>query len=617
MNSTISPHQNNNPSNQSPQSHSADSVDSSQSHLPPSLTSFALHPSYRRHISTNFSPLPKTTHNPLFPSPRPLIKNSILERIHHPDLIKLIQNTEDIEYGEDELDSETEGDDTLYPDCKFLTSDTFVNRYTQSASRTAVTGCVELTRAICQGSITNAIAVVRPPGHHAGLPMGTEVSLFNSPDSFGGNFGKGNDNNDNNDNNDHFEENIEEMIEKNIENENFGKEIGIQGFCIYNNIAIAAQSALIEHPDVVKKVAIVDFDIHHGNGTQSIFYEKENVLFISIHRFAESFFPESGWFDETGTNSGNGFSINIPMENIKIRNLDFLMAFAAVILPILAEFCPDMIFISAGMDLLRGDPIGQMKYLSVEVIYHIIYILTVGKFNNDKIEQIGNTDQNERADQNNTNEDPQNIGRGTTIKHHTNRVLVALEGGYNDSVVADGIQTIVQALLDATNENIGKRSINQTQGEIFQDDGLNEKNGENNFEIINFDNLNTVYNVISNQVQKDNNDEVFDHSYEVFDPDNDGADIYQFYTTLHSAIQRFDQFWSKKLLKNPICEQLFQKIRQFEQEVCPVDKGELYCVGRLQGISKPLKFWEKFVQIWVSGEFLYRLWMKTIDRYVQ
>jgi len=121
------------------------------------------------------------------------------------------------------------------------------------------------------------------------------------------------------------------------------------GFCIFNNAAIAATVAL----DRVDKVAIIDWDLHHGNGTQTIFSADDRVLFCSIHQ--GNIFPYTGWVDEIGTGAGKGFTINAPIR-AGSTIADYRLVFEEVFLPALEMFRPDATIISAGQDALFDDP---------------------------------------------------------------------------------------------------------------------------------------------------------------------------------------------------------------------------------------------------------------------
>jgi acetoin utilization deacetylase AcuC-like enzyme len=121
------------------------------------------------------------------------------------------------------------------------------------------------------------------------------------------------------------------------------------GFCIFNNVAIAAAVAL----DRLDKVAIIDWDLHHGNGTQKIFSASDRVLFCSVHQ--GNIFPHTGWVDEIGTGLGKGFTINAPMR-AGSTIADYRLIFEDVFIPALLQFKPEVIIVSAGQDPLFDDP---------------------------------------------------------------------------------------------------------------------------------------------------------------------------------------------------------------------------------------------------------------------
>jgi len=125
------------------------------------------------------------------------------------------------------------------------------------------------------------------------------------------------------------------------------------GFCLFNNVAVAAARALRE----VDRVAVVDWDLHHGNGTQEIFYESERVLFCSVHQ--AGLFPGTGWPEERGTGPGAGYTVNAPLEPGS-TGADYALVFRKVFIPVLRRFGPDVILVSAGQDALAGDPLGSM-----------------------------------------------------------------------------------------------------------------------------------------------------------------------------------------------------------------------------------------------------------------
>ena len=127
------------------------------------------------------------------------------------------------------------------------------------------------------------------------------------------------------------------------------------GFCFYNNVAVAAAHALASG---VARVAIVDIDVHHGNGTQWIFYDDPRVLYISSHQFP--FYPGTGAADETGTGAGAGFNVNIPLE-AGATDADYDLVYRTIAVPILRQFKPRLTIISAGYDAHEADPLASMR----------------------------------------------------------------------------------------------------------------------------------------------------------------------------------------------------------------------------------------------------------------
>jgi len=127
------------------------------------------------------------------------------------------------------------------------------------------------------------------------------------------------------------------------------------GFCLYNNIAIAAAAL---RADGANRVAIVDIDVHHGNGTQSSFYADPTVLFVSSHQFP--YYPGTGAAGEIGTGAGRGFTVNLPMEAGAI-DAEYEDLYAARVVPALESFAPDVILVSAGYDAHERDPLAGMR----------------------------------------------------------------------------------------------------------------------------------------------------------------------------------------------------------------------------------------------------------------
>jgi len=177
--------------------------------------------------------------------------------------------------------------------------DTYATSDSYHLALLAVGGCCAAVDHILTGKATNGLAIVRPPGHHAGR--------------------------------DH-----------------------VSGFCLFNNVAAAARHAQMAHG--VKRVMILDFDVHHGNGTQDIFYEDDSVLFVSMHLFAPFFYPGIGSLNETGRGRGEGFTVNIPLPPY-VGDNGYLRLLNEVVLPRVAVFRPEFILVSAGFDAHWRDPL--------------------------------------------------------------------------------------------------------------------------------------------------------------------------------------------------------------------------------------------------------------------
>jgi len=130
------------------------------------------------------------------------------------------------------------------------------------------------------------------------------------------------------------------------------------GFCLFNNVAVAAAHA---HALGAAKVAIVDYDVHHGNGTQHIFEADPETLYVSLHQYP--FYPGTGAAGEIGRDRGKGFTVNLPLE-AGCADDDYRQAFAEVVLPVLREYSPDVLLVSAGFDAHERDPLAGMQLTS-------------------------------------------------------------------------------------------------------------------------------------------------------------------------------------------------------------------------------------------------------------
>jgi acetoin utilization deacetylase AcuC-like enzyme len=130
------------------------------------------------------------------------------------------------------------------------------------------------------------------------------------------------------------------------------------GFCLFNNVAVAAAHARSRGAG---RVAIVDYDVHHGNGTQHIFEADPNVLYVSLHQFP--FYPGTGAVDEIGSGAGKGFTVNLPLEVGSVDD-DYRIAFSDVVVPVLRQYNPDLLLVSAGFDAHERDPLAGMRLTS-------------------------------------------------------------------------------------------------------------------------------------------------------------------------------------------------------------------------------------------------------------
>uniref|UniRef100_A0A4W5LUL1 Histone deacetylase n=1 Tax=Hucho hucho TaxID=62062 RepID=A0A4W5LUL1_9TELE len=236
-------------------------------------------------------------------------------------------------------------------------SDTVWNEMHSSGAVRMAVGCViELAFKVAAGELKNGFAVVRPPGHHA-------------------------------------------------------EESTAMGFCFFNSVAITAK--LLQQKLGVSKILIVDWDIHHGNGTQQAFYNNPNVLYISMHRYDDgNFFPGSGAPEEVGVGPGVGFNTNIAWTGgvePPMGDVEYLTAFRTVVMPIANEFSPDVVLVSAGFDAVEGhqSPLGGYN-VTAKCFGHLTKQL---------------------------------------MKLAGGRVVLALEGGHDLTAICDASESCVAALL--------------------------------------------------------------------------------------------------------------------------------------------------------------------------
>lgn len=184
-----------------------------------------------------------------------------------------------------------------------LDADTFFSPKSLAAAEAAAGGVIDLTTALLQGHATAGVALVRPPGHHATANRA-------------------------------------------------------MGFCLLNNVALAAAHALASGAE---RVMIVDWDVHHGNGTQDIFWRDPRVVYFSTHQ--HPLYPGSGYREEVGEDEGRGFTVNVPLS----RGADdaaLLEVWQRLLLPIMTQFAPRLLLVSAGYDAHERDPLASLRVSS-------------------------------------------------------------------------------------------------------------------------------------------------------------------------------------------------------------------------------------------------------------
>jgi len=183
-----------------------------------------------------------------------------------------------------------------------LDMDTSTCAKSYEAALFAAGGLLELIKAVMEGKLNNGFAMVRPPGHHAERDRA-------------------------------------------------------MGFCLFNNVAIGAYHALKNFS--LEKILVVDWDVHHGNGTQNSFYEDSRVLYFSTHRYG-FFYPGTGAATEVGKEKGEGFNVNVPLSTGG-SDSDYGNIFEKILKPIALEYRPQLVLVSAGFDTHRDDPLGGME----------------------------------------------------------------------------------------------------------------------------------------------------------------------------------------------------------------------------------------------------------------
>ncbi len=183
----------------------------------------------------------------------------------------------------------------------WLDADTVMSAESYEAAVYAAGGAITATEAVITGQVASAFALLRPPGHHATSRRA-------------------------------------------------------MGFCLFNNVAVATEYALAKHN--LERVAIIDFDVHHGNGTQDIFYDNPRVLYVSTHEYP--FYPGTGDIEETGRGAARGTKVNIPLP-ADCGDDEYLHVFEEIISPVVERFKPQLIMVSAGYDPHWADGLALMQ----------------------------------------------------------------------------------------------------------------------------------------------------------------------------------------------------------------------------------------------------------------
>lgn len=234
-----------------------------------------------------------------------------------------------------------------------LDADTYVNERSYEVALLAAGGVNTAAKAVAGDEVDNAFCLVRPPGHHATPDRG-------------------------------------------------------MGFCLFNNVAVATR--VLQKELGLDRVVIVDFDVHHGNGTQDVFVQDPSVLYFSTHQYG-FFYPGTGHWQEIGREQGNGTTVNVSL-SAGVGDTGYLTVFRNLLWPIAQRFHPELILVSAGFDAHWSDPLASMR-VSLTGYAHLVRELC----------HIADS-----------------ICDG--------RIVFALEGGYNLDVLAYGVLNTFYALLD-------------------------------------------------------------------------------------------------------------------------------------------------------------------------
>lgn len=261
------------------------------------------------------------------------------------DVINLVHSKEYIRLVKEESEKLTESSALL------STGDTVISKQSYQVARKSVGAVIEGADQIMKGKVSSAFAFSRPPGHHATKDRG-------------------------------------------------------MGFCIFNNVAIAAK--YLQNKYGVNRILIVDFDVHHGNGTQDIFYSDNTVFYFSIHQ--HPFYPGTGRPNEKGSGEGYGYTLNIDLPK-GAGDKEFIHGLKNQLMPAMEKFKPEFILVSAGFDAHENDLLGQLKY------------------------------------SNNGYKEATDILSTIAQKYASNRMLFVLEGGYEPKNIREASESILNAII--------------------------------------------------------------------------------------------------------------------------------------------------------------------------
>ena len=265
-----------------------------------------------------------------------------------------------------DLIKQTSGQERVY-----LDPDTSTSARSYEVALLAAGSLLQAADFIMEGKIQNGFALLRPPGHHA--------------------------------------------------------EAGrAMGFCLFNNVAIAAEHLIKRHG--LKRILIVDWDLHHGNGTQHSFYSRKDVLYFSTHQFP--YYPGTGYWDEVGQGKGEGFTVNIPLGAGKTDE-DYLYIYRKILVPIALSYKPEFILVSAGFDIYKGDPLGGMLVSEQGFGALTSELLSLAK------------------------------------EFAKDRILFTLEGGYDLNGLREGVKQVILQLAGKTKRPaIEEKTSFSTKGEL-------------------------------------------------------------------------------------------------------------------------------------------------------